>query len=31
MTEYWTTSTTFGTQFFTYIYVDIENIIQLKH
>tara|TARA_R100000656_G_scaffold121956_1_gene97249 strand:- start:666 stop:779 length:114 start_codon:yes stop_codon:yes gene_type:complete len=29
--DFWTTTTTFGTAPFTYIYVEIENIIQIKH
>jgi len=29
--DYWTTTTTFGTDPFTYIYVELDNIIKIKH
>jgi hypothetical protein len=31
MDNYWTTDTTFDSQYFTYIYVELDNIIKIKH
>jgi len=29
--NYWTTTTTFNIDHFTYIYIELENIIKIKH
>ena len=29
--DFWTTTTTFGDSFFTYVYVELDNIIKIKH
>jgi hypothetical protein len=31
MDNYWITDTTFNSDYFTYIYVEIGNVIQIKH